>query len=587
MRHVAGVRLEQVGPQHEPLACGGGLLQAGDHAGDDARRRRILVGFRDGSGAIVRPFLEGLADAAVVGEIEVREDRRWAPGPPPSDPRRRCGSRAARPGSSRPACPISPRRVAAGQDGGERSRRVRGLRPHPPEVRPALRQRVQVRRQRLAARGRPYPATPRRSPRSASMVMIRMLPLNLRSGGRLAARRGRRRALPATSASPAGSASRSGGRPRQRPWRRRPRSSRRCRCRACPRRPDRRSGRWSSQSPPPKRAENPSPSPSVTVRAMRSPRRRPSPPSSTACSAGSPRGQAAADEQAGEHDQHRHHRQRGRGNTRGQATPGRGAVPEDSVRHPGDDRQPQRHERGQIQHAPVGARERGHRRQHAADGRQRQQQARGAGRRRPRQPRRQPAAKRAPPARWPARHRTAPAAAPARRRRWSPARSLCIGRTTTLWPTATAMATASRPTAPASRPEATVRSRRWFSGAAPTRPAAPPGMARSTPPTKKPKTTAAASPAMPYKPRERARTATGDDGAGARATVTAASTTPAPRNPAKIEAGTGPKRQWRVISLAGTTPHGCLAKLPPLPPAPTGAPAGDAATILTDGRRAR
>jgi hypothetical protein len=73
------MRLEQVRPHREAFLARGRLLQAIDDARNDARRRDVLVRLRDRARAVVGPFGKATVDAAIGGEIEVREDADWLP----------------------------------------------------------------------------------------------------------------------------------------------------------------------------------------------------------------------------------------------------------------------------------------------------------------------------------------------------------------------------------------------------------------------------------------------------------------------------------------------------------------------------
>jgi len=74
MLHVAGMRLEEVRPQHEALAGLCGLAQPRDHARDDAGRGDVLVGIGDALGAVVGPFAKALGDARSAVKKKWRKD---------------------------------------------------------------------------------------------------------------------------------------------------------------------------------------------------------------------------------------------------------------------------------------------------------------------------------------------------------------------------------------------------------------------------------------------------------------------------------------------------------------------------------
>ncbi len=154
VRHVRGVRLEQVRPEHEALVLARRPpVQARDHPRHDARRGAVLVRLGDRAGAVVGPLGEPAADPAIGREIEVREDPdRFETRSPPA-PRRTVWFAGKQVGVvHRRLVEGDVGRVATGDDRGERARRVRRLRPDAPEVGPARGQRVEGRRQRMPGR---------------------------------------------------------------------------------------------------------------------------------------------------------------------------------------------------------------------------------------------------------------------------------------------------------------------------------------------------------------------------------------------------------------------------------------------------
>ena len=171
------------------------------------------------------------------------------------------------------------------------------------------------------------------------------------------------------------------------------RSSGRCRRRGCPRRPGRRRRGVSSQSPPPKRAEKPSPSWSVSA-ARRAEQRRAAPARrrSTASNAGDAFGQPRARRSAGRRPPRRRSRsaaraERRRAGARAAPRPAATRTRTGRAPRPSTTASAERVERSEVEHPPVGARQREHERQHrrrrqrrAAGARSRPARAGGAGR---------------------------------------------------------------------------------------------------------------------------------------------------------------------------------------------------------------